>query len=46
MDDVERWWEKVKDNMYWSGAIVETPWEQLWDDAKEELREIYDEANQ
>jgi len=37
---VEMWWNSVKDNQYWSGSIVNLTWNQLWDEAKEELYQI------
>ena len=40
---VEEWWNKVRHSECWSGAIVDTPWSELWDWAKEELKEIYEQ---
>ncbi len=41
MIDVEKWWDGVRYNAYWSGAVVGTLWEDLFDDAKEEILIIY-----
>jgi len=43
---IEIWWNEVKDTDYWSGSIVATPWDRLWDDAKAELRKIYGKFNE
>ena len=41
---VKNWWNSVKDNQYWSGAVVGVDWDDLWDQAKEEIKEIYSQA--
>lgn len=44
MCSVESWWSLFKDNAYWSGAIVGLDWDELWPEAQENLRFIYDVA--
>lgn len=39
--EIGKWWNKNKDNWSWSGCIVGDDWEELQDDAKEELTKLY-----
>jgi hypothetical protein len=43
---IEQWWNAVKDDAYWSGAITGIPWDQLWPDAQERLEAIFELARQ
>jgi len=38
---VGTWWNKNKDNWSWSGCITGDDWEDLQDDAKEELKKLF-----
>ena len=42
---IKEWWNSVKDNINWSGAIVGLEWDDLWEEAKEELTVIYNAIN-
>lgn len=42
--EVSAWWESVKDSDCWSGAIVNLSWDDLWDEAKDNLRVIYESS--
>lgn len=46
MREIEKWWESVKDNHSWSGSIQGMPWSQIWEEAKDELKLIYDSARE
>ena len=39
--EVSAWWNTIKDNACWSGAIVGLSWIDLWAEIKTELRGIY-----
>ncbi len=40
-EDTKRFWGAIKDNDYWSGSIVGLEWEELWQEAREEIQRIY-----
>lgn len=42
--EVEKWWNENKGSLLWNGGIIGVEWDDLWDGAKEELREIYRSA--
>lgn len=39
---VEKWWNSVNQNNYWSGCVQGVYWGELWDTAQEEIRIIFD----
>lgn len=41
---VSRWWDSVRHDLSWCGALQGTAWEDLWDEAREELSRIYAKA--
>lgn len=45
-DPVQVWWDEVKDNQFWSGAIVGMEWNELWPEAQTEIEELFDKAYQ
>lgn len=42
--EIELFWNSVKNNMAWSGAVVGQEWKDLW--AQEEIEQIYNAAIQ
>jgi hypothetical protein len=42
---VETWWNSVKDSDIWSGAITGNTWADLWEGAREDLRDIFRAAH-
>ena len=43
-EKVKEFWNRVKDNGYWSGGIVNLGWDDLWEEARENIELIYKEA--
>lgn len=41
---IKDWWESVKDNPYWSGAIVGLSWDDLESWGQDQVRVIYEAA--
>jgi hypothetical protein len=42
--EVEIWWNSVRDNAYWSGAIVGFRWDELGPQDQDELKKIAEMA--
>lgn len=38
---IGKWWDSICDDGYWSGAIINTKYEELWPDAKSFVNELY-----
>ncbi len=40
----KRFWEKVKNNDYWSGVIVDTNWDDLYEEERKEIDDLFCKA--
>ncbi len=43
--EIAEWWNKNKNNWAWSGCIVGTDWDEMFNDAKDEVRKIYNKLS-
>ena len=40
-EPIARFWNATKDSLIWSGAVQGDSWNDLWDEAKDDIRTIY-----